>query len=175
MFRFVYNYYFCIQYPHVLIRVAGVDGAGRAIVSGLLVCRRNPHCHCPNAGMPVKTAFQRLPVFHHNCTHWVTRLLAASRVHCSDFIWRIRPRSKIKQSLLITNAHLSSYLQHIGNQIKPNQMITSKTQESSSNEVQYLIGGWVCRWLKWHTGDLDDHSWFKAEVWMGLLNGCLPP
>ena len=64
----------------VLIPLSGVDGA---IVSGLLVCRRTPLCHCPNVRLPVKTAFQRLPVFHHNCTLART----TTRVHCSGCIW----------------------------------------------------------------------------------------
>ena len=63
----------------VLIPLSGVDGA---IVSGLLVCRRTPLCHCPNVRLPVKTAFQRLPVFHHNCTLART----TTRVHCSGCI-----------------------------------------------------------------------------------------
>ena len=64
----------------VLIPLSGVDGA---IVSGLLVCWRTPLCHCPNVRLPVKTAFQRLPVFHHNCTLART----TTRVHCSGCIW----------------------------------------------------------------------------------------
>ena len=99
----------------VLIPLSGVDSA---IVSGLLVCRRTPLCHCPNVRLPVKTAFQRLPVFHHNCTLART----TTRVHCSGCIWlwsdqihdqdSDQTRSTIKRSQLITNAHMSSYLQH---------------------------------------------------------------
>ena len=99
----------------VLIPLSGVDSA---IVSGLLVCRRTPLCHCPNVRLPVKTAFQRLPVFHHNCTLART----TTRVHCLGCIWlwsdqihdqdSDQTRSTIKRSQLITNAHMSSYLQH---------------------------------------------------------------
>ena len=121
MFRFVYNYV-RILYLHVLILVAGVDGRVARQYRVYQYAAETPTAIVLMPACPCKNCISEAPCLSAQLQALGYTATTASRVHCSG---RVSARSDQIQdqtiSPLITNAHLSSYLQHIGNQIKPNQ------------------------------------------------------